>query len=506
MSTDARQTAERTGADRLRLLPGVDRLLAEPALVELLNLLPRETVVDAARAAIARSRAALLDGVDSSMLDAPVGAPGDAPVDAPDDARQIAADVADALRARLRPSLRRVINATGVVLHTNLGRAPVSDAAQRAMAAVAAGYSNLEYDLERGRRGSRADHLDALLASVTGAETGIAVNNNAAALYLALSAHCGRRPARPRSLAGDMRPASPMRPMRDARDVRDVIVSRGQAVEIGGGFRIPDVLRSAGARLVEVGTTNRTRAADYADALTDRTAAILRVHSSNFRIIGFASEPALDELRRVADRAGALLIDDVGSGCLLDTRQFGLRYEPRPQDSIAAGADLVMFSGDKLLGGPQAGIIVGRRAAVEPLRAHPLMRVLRPDKAAIAGLAATLRHYFVGEAVEAVPVWRMIAADESELRHRAARWRDALGAGRLDTAESPIGGGSLPGEARPTTVWSLPHPHPSRAAAALRRGEPPIIARVERDRLVLDPRAVLPDQDEQVIAALSRLT
>ena len=435
--------------------------MADPVLDDLAELLPRAEIVEAVRAVIARARARLLEGGD-----------------APPAAREVAQLAADGLRARLRPPLRRVVNATGVVIHTNLGRAPVSAAAARAMAAAAAGYSNLEYEIADGRRGSRADHLDALLASTTGAETGIAVNNNAAALYLALSAHC----------AG-----------------REVIVSRGQAVEIGGGFRIPDVLRSSGARLVEVGTTNRTRASDYAEAVTEQTAAILRVHSSNFRIVGFTSEPGLDELRRVADAAGALLIDDLGSGCLLDTRPFGLRREPRPQDSIAAGADLALFSGDKLLGGPQAGIIAGKRAAVDPLRGHPLMRVLRLDKTAIAGLAATLRHYLVGEALEAIPVWRMIAADELELRTRSARWRDALGAGQLEASESPIGGGSLPGETRPTAVWSLRHPHPSQAAAALREHDPPIIARVERDRLILDPRTVLPDEDDLVIDALRGL-
>ena len=370
MSNDANPRAELS--ERLRSLPSVDRVLSQPALSEALERWPRPQVVEAVRSELDAARASLTNG------DAATRSPA-----------AIAESAANALGQRLRPSLQPVVNATGVVIHTNLGRAPVSQAAAQAMSAAAAGYSSLEFDLEHGARGSRAAHLESVLRTATGAEAGIAVNNNAAALYFALAAHC----------AG-----------------REVIVSRGQAVEIGGGFRIPDLLRDAGAQLIEVGTTNRTRAADYAAAVSERTAAILRVHSSNFRIVGFTEEPALAELRSVAEQAGVMLIDDVGSGCLLDTRDFGLAYEPRPQDSIEAGADLVLFSGDKLLGGPQAGLIVGKRSAVAPLRSHPLMRALRLDKAAIAGLAATLRHYLAGEAVQTVPIWRMIATEPAELQ------------------------------------------------------------------------------------------
>jgi len=459
MTHSAHEATEHTA--KLRALPGVDRVLAEPALMEMLDQLSRGDVTDAVRGAIANARGAL--AADRA---------------APTDPAELARLAAQSLRPLVQPSLRPVINATGVVIHTNLGRAPVSQAAERAMTQAASGYSNLEFDLESGARGSRAGHLESLLCAVSGAQAGIAVNNNAAALYFALNAFC----------AG-----------------REVIVSRGQAVEIGGGFRIPDVMRQSGARLVEVGTTNRTRAQDYADAVSQDTAAILRVHSSNFRIVGFTEEPSLAELRGVADEAGALLIDDLGSGCLLDTRQFGLRYEPRPQDSVDAGADLVLFSGDKLLGGPQAGLIVGKSEAVDPLRRHPLMRVLRLDKAAIAGLAATLRHNVVGEAVEAVPVWQMIAADVDELDVRARAWRDALGAGEVVVAESPIGGGTLPAETRPTRVLGLAHPHPSEAARLLRKHDPPVIARVEHGRLLLDPRTVLPGEDGYVIEALRKV-
>lgn len=446
---------------KLRSLPSVDRVLSEAVLSEALDRWPRVHVVDAVRSEIDIARTLLVNGREAPS------------------APEALADLAErTLRVRLQPSLRHVVNATGVVIHTNLGRAPVSDAAALAMSTAAGAYTNLEYDLESGARGSRASHLESLLQATTGAEAGIAVNNNAAALYLAMSGHC----------AG-----------------KQVIVSRGQAVEIGGGFRIPDVLRHAGAELVEVGTTNRTRPEDYAEAITEQTAAILRVHSSNFRIIGFAEEPTLADLREVADEAGIMLIDDIGSGCLLDTRDFDLAYEPRPQDSVAAGVDLALFSGDKLLGGPQGGLIIGREEAVAPLRRHPLMRALRLDKAAIAGIAATLQHYLADEAVDAIPVWRMIATEPAELERRADLWRSSLGAGEVEPSESPIGGGSLPAETRPTFVWSLVHPHASEAARILRDRETPVIARVERDRLVLDPRTVLPDEDHAVLDALREI-
>ncbi len=446
---------------KLRSLPSVDRVLSESALADALDRWPRPHVVEAVRSELDVARSLLVNGREAPS------APGEL------------AELAERmLRGRLQPSLRHVINATGVVIHTNLGRAPVSDAAALAMSEASTGYTNLEFDLVQGSRGSRANHLESLLQAVTGAESGIAVNNNAAALYLAISGHC----------AG-----------------REVIVSRGQALEIGGGFRIPDVLRQAGAILVEVGTTNRTRPDDYAEAVTDNTAAILRVHSSNFRIVGFAEEPTLAQLRQVAHDAGILLIDDVGSGCLLDTRDFGLTYEPRPQDSVDADADLVLFSGDKLLGGPQGGLIIGSKEWVDPLRTHPLMRALRLDKAAIAGLAATLQHYLAGEAIDAIPIWRMIDMEASELEVRAQQWQAALGGGQVEASESPIGGGSLPAETRPTFVWSLDHPHPLDAARSLRDSETPIVARVERERLILDPRTVLPGEDHDVITALREI-
>lgn len=445
----------------LRALPSVDRLLQHPLLAEagldpaLLTALAREELA-AARAAVR------------------AGAP-------PPDVEHLAAGVRARAAALSRPSLRPVINATGVIIHTNLGRAPLSAAARAAMEAVARGYSNLEFDLAEGARGSRHAHLEELLRRVTGAEAGIAVNNNAGAVLLALSALC----------AG-----------------RDVVISRGQLVEIGGGFRIPDVLRQSGARLVEVGTTNRTYIADYIAACGPDTAAFLRVHASNFRIIGFTEQPELSELCEVAHTRGLLVFDDIGSGALLDTTAFGLAPEPTVQGSLQAGADLVLFSGDKLLGGPQAGIVVGRAELVARLRRHPLARALRADKATIAALAATLLHYARGEALREVPVWRMIATPAAELERRAQAWAAALGGvggvARVVPTRSMVGGGSLPEESLPSYALALAPPDPGRLARLLRVGDPPVVARVERDAVLLDPRTVDPSEDAALLAALRR--
>ena len=374
-----------------------------------------------------------------------------------------------------------MINATGVIIHTNLGRAPLSAAAVAAMAAVGRGYSSLEFDLEAGGRGSRAAHVEPLLCRLTGAEAALAVGNNAAAVLFVLSAF--------------------------ARD-REVVISRGQLVEIGGGFRIPDVMRQSGARLVEVGTTNRTYLRDYAEVVRPETAALLRVHASNFRVVGFTEAVALKPLAVLAHERGLLLIDDLGSGCLLDTAAFGLAAEPRVQDSLAAGADLVLFSGDKLLGGPQAGIILGKSELIEALRRHPFARALRPDKATIAALGATLSHYAVGDAVEQVPVWRMIALPPAAVDRRARRWARAAGAGAgaaVIDGRSMVGGGSLPEESLPTRLLALP-PQAGAGVEALarrlRQSDPPVVGRVEHDRLLLDPRTVDPGDDARVSRAL----
>jgi L-seryl-tRNA(Ser) seleniumtransferase len=347
------------------------------------------------------------------------------------------------------------------------------------MDAVAAGYSNLEYDLAAGERGSRYLHVEALLCRLTGAEAALAVNNNAGAVFLALSA-----------LAAG----------------REVVISRGQLVEIGGGFRIPDVLRQSGARLVEVGTTNRTHPHDFREAIGPETALLLRVHSSNFKQIGFTAEVALTDMVALAREAAVPMVDDLGSGSLLDTARFGLAPEPMVQSSVTAGADLVTFSGDKLLGGPQAGLIVGREVLISRLRYHPLARALRVDKSTLAALQATLLHYLRGEAEAEVPVWRMIAMPLDEIEARATRWAAELRSHGIPTtivsAASTVGGGSLPGETLPTRALALAHPAPDALAAALRAGAPPVVGRITDERLLLDPRTVQPEADETLLEAV----
>jgi L-seryl-tRNA(Ser) seleniumtransferase len=385
------------------------------------------------------------------------------------------------------PTLQAVINATGVVLHTNLGRAPLSQAALRAIQNVSFGYSTLEFDLDKGLRGSRLVHAEALLQRLTGAQAALVVNNNAAAVLLVLTALAHRH---------------------------SVVISRSQLVEIGGGFRVPDVMKQSGARLIEVGATNQVHLSDYESALEYKPALILRAHRSNFKIIGFTSEPTLEEMTTVAHSAGIPMVDDLGSGTLLDTTRFGLGHEPMVQESLAASADLVCFSGDKLLGGPQAGIILGRADLVARLKKHPLARAVRLDKLCLAALNATLLHYLKDEAEREIPIWRMISARTETLRLRAQVWANALGSNMcagvtLPTensmvipGESAIGGGSLPGETLPTSLLALKVKNPTRFLALLRQVDPPIIARLQDDLVVLDPRTVLPEQDDVLLAGI----
>lgn len=381
------------------------------------------------------------------------------------------------LRSWTAPTLQPVINAAGVILHTNLGRAPLSRAALQAMQDVSLGYSTLEYDLKLGKRGSRLVHAEALLTRLTGAQAAMVVNNNAAAVLLALTALARRRA---------------------------VVIARTQLVEIGGGFRVPDVMKQSGARLLEVGTTNRVHLADYQAALEEAPALFLRAHRSNFRLLGFTSEPELAEIAAIAHQAGLPLVDDLGSGTLLDTSRFGLGHEPMVQESLAAGADLVCFSGDKLLGGPQAGIIVGRADLVAKLKKHPLARAIRADKLCLAALSATLLHYLKDEAEREIPIWRMISMPAQQIFSRAAAWAVALGQGEVISGESTVGGGSLPGETLPTYLLALSTPSPDRLLARLRQQSPPVIARVQDNRLVLDPRTVLPEQEEALLHALKQ--
>jgi len=401
---------------------------------------------------------------------------GDVEILAPGDYARLARE---RLASRDRPTLRAVINATGVVLHTNLGRAPLSAAALAAIAETA-GASTVEYDLAQGRRGERHGHAARVISEVTGAEDAVVANNGAAAVLLALAALAARR---------------------------EVIVARGELVEIGGGFRIPDVLVRSGAKLVEVGTTNRTYARDYAGAIGPRTGAILRVHASNFALRGFVARATDAELVALARERGVMFIHDLGSGTLLDTSRYGLGREQTVQEAIAAGADVVTFSGDKLLGGPQAGIAAGRAAAIAKLRSHPLMRAVRPDKLTIAALIATLTAYRDGSAVETLPVWRMIAATPAQLARRAKAVAAGLASAGVAAAvvetDSTVGGGSLPEETQPSRGVALTAAGAARAVAALRAADPPVIARILDDRVVLDLRAVLPEHDERLMRAVA---
>jgi L-seryl-tRNA(Ser) seleniumtransferase len=471
MMTDAVDTSIEGTDNRseYRRLPAIDSLLGHPEIARLVGEFGRSFVVDVARALLAEARQAIGQGE-------PAPAPDGWPV-----------MVANRLARQILPTLRPTINATGVIVHTNLGRAPLSQAARQAVSAVSRGYSNLEYDLETGERGSRYDHTRSLLCELTGAEDALVVNNNAGAVYLVLAALC---------------------------QGQEVVISRGQLVEIGGGFRIPDVLRQSGAHLVEVGTTNRTHLWDYAQALGPQTAALMRVHSSNFHQLGFVTAPELADMVTLAHShrpeggSRTLIVDDLGSGTLLDTAIFGLEREPMVQESLAAGTDIVTFSGDKLLGGPQAGLILGRAESIATVRRHPMTRALRVDKMTLAALEATLRSYQRGMATQEIPVWKMLSAPPEELEHRAKAWQANLQGLQAVVlpGESTIGGGSLPGETLPTFLLALPIPSPDEMAARLRQADPPLICRIQRDHLVFDPRTVLAEQETALLEIITRCT
>ena len=474
-------------AAEARKLPKADRLLAAADRAGFVARLGHAPVMELVRSALERARERVTAG------------------EACPPAEEIEETLLRRLGGEARGALRRVVNATGVVIHTNLGRAPLSDAAVAAMAA-AAGYLNLEYDLAAGERGDRYGHAAPALCRLTGAEDALVVNNGAAAVLLALAALSEARPGGREEPAGAPAQASGEPGPPGPAALPEVIVSRGQLVEIGGGFRVPDVLRRSGCRLVEVGTTNRTYARDYEAAAGAATRILLSVHRSNFRLSGFVHDASLEELVELGRRRGLWVVEDLGSGALLPTAPFGLPAEPTVQERVRAGADLICFSGDKLLGGPQAGVLVGRREAVACARRHPLLRALRVDKVTLAGLAATLAHYERGEAAQRVPVWRAIAQPVEALGARAGRWREALGAAaagaEVREANSAVGGGTLPEVTLPTRVLALPSPDPDRLAARLRAGDPPVVGRIEEGRLLLDPRTVLPDEDEALVAAV----
>jgi L-seryl-tRNA(Ser) seleniumtransferase len=477
-----------------RVLPSIEQLRLRPRVAALQERYGHAAVVDALRAGTA-----VLRQLMSAATPAEGGSSRELPATPDEAAAMIESGLETRLKAMFESSLRPVINATGVIVHTNLGRAPLCQAALDQVAAVSRRYSTLEYDLAEGGRGRRDEHAAQLLCRITGAEAAVVVNNNAAATMLILAALAAHR---------------------------EVIVSRGELVEIGGGFRVPDVMEQSQAILREVGTTNRTRASDYDAAVTDRTALILRVHRSNFTIEGFTEQPSLQELVEVGRRRQVPVVEDLGSGNLVgglaepadpaDLRAAALpwlepflRGEPTTQASLAAGVDVVCVSGDKLLGGPQAGIILGRKEPLALIRRHPLMRAFRADKMTHAALTGTLAEYAAGRARETIPVLRMLTRTPESIEARARAVAAALGSTGLYECEvvdgrSTIGGGTTPGLTLPTRLLALARRDYSATAleAALRRTEPPIIARIERDRLVLDLRTVFEDEDAPLAQAL----
>ena len=460
------ENPERAADSLLRQIPAVDELLNRDSLRALENRVGRRLVVDATRKVLQGLRARISNGALASVS-----------------AEILEKEIVAATESAAEPSLQPVINATGVILHTNLGRAPLAREAAEHLIRIVTGYSNLEYDLAAGERGKRDVHTNALFARLLGAEMSLVVNNNAAAVFLALN-----------SLAAD----------------GEVIVSRGELIEIGGSFRIPDICAKSGATLREVGTTNRTRIADYAAAINERTRALMRVHPSNFRVVGFTERPSLKELVDLAAEHHLPLIEDLGSGCLVNVAPMGIHDEPWAGESIKAGVDVVTFSGDKLLGGPQAGILSGRKSCLEKIRRNPLFRALRVDKLTIAALEATVSLY-LRENLDAVPIFKMIRMTTEEIGARATRLADKIKAAPVSAevcdGASVIGGGSTPGQSLPTRVVAMrwkDHSAPE-LEAALRRNSPPIIARVEDDQVLLDLRTVFEEQEEEIVKAFARL-
>ena len=442
----------------LRDLPSVEQLLQNSN--QLLQEYGRPLTLEALRLTLEEARARFKAGSDVALPSTEV----------------ILSQAESHLAAWTTSSLLPVINATGVILHTNLGRAPLSRATIQAMKDAAENYSTLEYDLEKGQRGSRLIHAESILQKLTGAEAAIVVNNNASAVLLVLTVLARRK---------------------------HVVISRTQLVEIGGGFRVPDVMKQSGAKLVEVGTTNKVRLSDYREALEEPTALVMRAHRSNFKIVGFTEEPELKEIVDIAHREGVPVVDDLGSGALLDTARYGLAHEPTVGESLAAGVDLVCFSGDKLLGGPQAGIIVGKKELIDRIKKHPLARAVRADKTCLAGITATLLHYLKDEAEQEIPVWRMMSYTVEELRLRAEAWRETLGQGEVIPSESTVGGGSLPEECMATFVLAINVKSPERFLKRLRQANSPVIARTENNRVLFDPRTIL--DDERLMQTLNQV-
>jgi L-seryl-tRNA(Ser) seleniumtransferase len=443
----------------LHAIPSVDSLLNLPAMVSLQAEYGHVWCLQATRQ--------VLEEIRSQVKNT-----GNLPTE-----EKIVSQIESLLMSQSIPTLRPVINATGVVLHTNLGRAPLCQAAIEEIAYLGSGYSTLEYDLEKGQRGKRDVHAADLLTRLTGAEAALVVNNNAGAVMLVLAALANRK---------------------------KVVISRSQLVEIGGGFRIPEVMRLSGAKLVEIGTTNRTHLSDYETAIQEGANLVLLAHQSNFKIVGFTTSPELPEITKLAHQYDLNVVYDLGSGALVDPVTFGLESELTVQNALAQGADLVCFSGDKLLGGPQAGLVVGKASLIDKVRRHPFYRALRADKLCLAALSATLLEYLKNRAVETVPVLIMLARKEADLKLKAERWQEELGTGQVLPGESMIGGGSLPGQTLPTWLLALKPKSTKQFSKRLRQAEIPVITRIEDDQVLLDPRTVLSSQEAVLLNNLKQ--
>lgn len=438
----------------LRNIPSIDSLLNHPDVKEFLMKCGRVFVKDALKVTVEIIRE---ESAKNTIIP---------------DSSEIILRTKSYIRQSLSPTLIPVINATGVIIHTNLGRAPFSEDTLKAMQSVSSAYSNLEFNLENGKRGKRSIHAEELLRKLTGAENALVVNNNAAAVLLILTA-----------LAYKKR----------------VIISRTQLVEIGGGFRVPEVMKQSGAKLEGIGTTNRVHLYDYENALKEPAGVVMCTHPSNFRILGFTGEPTVKQISVLAHKKNITFVYDLGSGALLNTEKYGLAHEPTVQEALKDGADIVCFSGDKLLGGPQAGIIIGKKGLLDKIKKHPLARAVRADKLCLAGITATLLHYIKGEAEHTVPVWKMISAQKEGIRTRAQKYLNQLQIGNLLSGQSMVGGGSLPGETLPTTLFSLKVSKPNIFLVHMRQQPVPIIARIENGQVVCDPRTIFPEQDDLFI-------
>ena len=447
---------------KIRNLPSISKVLENPEIVELIDTYSLNNVTELVRSVVSDVRSAVLAGHLEPSL------------------QLIVSNTKKLAEEKWDYSPVAVVNATGVLIHTNLGRSALSESAVKSMSVAAGDYTNLEYDLSQGKRGSRQNFVSKLINELTGAEASLVVNNNAAAMLLALAAISSNK---------------------------EVIVSRSESVEIGGGFRIPDVLKLSNAKIVEIGTTNRTYAKDYENVVSDKTGAILIVHASNFKQTGFVHSPTITELINIGIKKGVPIIHDLGSGCFVDTTKFGLPSEPTPKESISKGVAIAMFSGDKLLGGPQCGIIAGKKEVIEKLSQHPLYRAIRIDKVNLAGLTATLLHYIRENHLEEIPVLKMISQTESGLRLRSLHLQQSVGKSlKVIKGFSTIGGGSMPEETLPTWLLAIPGKEKSKMIFdSLRESNPPIISRIENDMVLLDPRTILPKYDDVLISIISKI-